>query len=170
MKLILLDRDGVINVATPWKFCHRWEDWEWTYRAPEAIKALTDAGYKLVIVTNQNGASNGNYTQTDYRALMGRAEINMRLRLNAVYYWPELVCACFHLPEENCSCRKPEIGFWPDKILPKYPNVDVSNSWMVGDRESDIEFGRRIGLNTAHIPLGYSSLHNFAETLLDKEI
>ena len=161
-KIVVMDRDGVINVATPWKYCHRAADWEWTYKAKEAFKLMVDAGYRLVINTNQSGIGEGHYTLVDYYDLMSWASTEVVAEFGTRKYWPELVVQCYHKASERCDCRKPRTGLWYDRILPRFHPIDMEQSWMVGDRDTDIEFGRRVGLSTAKIPEEYENLYQFA--------
>lgn len=168
-RLIVLDRDGVINVDHG--YIHRWEDWEWTPGAPFALRELKRAGYDTAIVTNQSGVGRGMYTVDDYFELMAEAKEDLFYQLgHQSGYWPTVVCACFHGPDEGCECRKPGIKFWTQEIEPAFAPIDLSQSWMVGDKDSDMAFGRAAGLQTAKIPDDYGSLHHFAEQLLNKRI
>lgn len=172
-KVIVLDRDGVINadVVHPdgRRYCSRWEDWKWTPGALEAMEALKRAFFRLAIVTNQNGIARGDYTEEAYNTLMQRAARDSRER-GFELAWPSIWVACYHGPEAGCQCRKPGTLLWDRWVQPYYDPVDLENSWMVGDRDTDIEFGRRIGLRTAKIPEQFSSLHSFAEHLLQQKI
>lgn len=177
----MLDRDGVINVDKG--HVYRIEDWEWTPGAPEAIREIRLAGYHVVIVTNQSGIGRGLFTEYDYIELMAAVRSN--------YYWhhfysgnpneaasfPTWTAHCFHTPDDHCQCRKPKTGLWATEIAPTY-NVVKDTSWFLDDKETNLDFGREIGVNLALIGDGedhddvrvFSSLHQFAEVLLKKEI
>lgn len=168
-RLIVLDRDGVLNVDHG--YVHRWDQWEWCQGAPFALRELKLAGYDTAIVTNQSGVGRGMYTENDYFELMSEAKADLFYQLgHQSGYWPTVVCACFHHPDEDSESRKPGTKFWTDEIEPAFTPVDLGHSWMVGDKESDMEFGRRCGLNTVKIPEDFGSLHHFAEQLLNKRI
>lgn len=172
-RVIVLDRDGVINedVVHPngRRYCSRWEDWKWTPGALEAMESLKRDHYRLAIVTNQNGISRGDYTKEDYNELMLQANDDAKTR-GFPLAWPSIWVGCYHGEEAGCQCRKPGTLLWEKWVQPFFDPVDLENSWMVGDRESDMEFGRRIGLKTAKIPEQFSSLHSFAEHLLARVI
>jgi D-glycero-D-manno-heptose 1,7-bisphosphate phosphatase len=179
----MLDRDGVINVDN--HYVHKIGDWEWTPGAPEAMRELRNAGYQLVIVTNQSGVGRGMHTAADYFDLM--------TEVRSDYYWhhfynghpgesksfPTWTAHCFHKPEDRCKCRKPKTGLWATDIAPAY-NVVKEASWFLDDKETNLDFGREIGVNLALIGEGkecaddtvtiFDSLHQFAEALLKKEI
>lgn len=189
-RLILLDRDGVINVDHG--YVHKPEDWEWCPGAPEAIQQLALAGYELFIVTNQSGVGRGMYTRDDFFELMAQVK--------RAYFWhlgpgapgntkfPSFPpAACWHHPDDGCDCRKPKTGLWRDEIEPLFlPPVGCGvihdQSWFVDDKFENLDFGREIGFNLAWItqaednvrePLDYEpfgSLHHFAETLLQRKI
>ena len=185
-RLIVLDRDGVINVD--YGYIGTVDRWEWCPGAPESIAALWDAGFWPIICTNQSGVGRGLFTADQYWDL--QAEIGHQ------YYWhfsragayhPQLsrnyptTVACFHKPEDNCNCRKPKLGLW-DEITRMFGRLDLANSWFLDDKFENLEFGRQIGLKLAWItttdddvrePLDYDvygSLHHFTETLLQKKI
>ena len=167
--MILLDRDGVINVDKG--YVHRWADWEWCSGAPFALRELKLAGYDTAIVTNQSGVGRGLFTENDYFELMSEAQADLFYQLgHQSGYWPTLACACFHRPDEFCKCRKPGLKHLETQIWPAFAPIDLSQSWMVGDKDSDMAFGAAAGLNCARIPDDYGSLHHFVEQLLNKRI
>jgi len=143
MKAVFLDRDGTINIDTG--YVHRPEDFVFTHRAAEAIKLLNDKGYKVIVISNQSGISRGYYTLSDTLAL--HDHINAELakigaEIDAFY-------VCPHLPDGNCECRKPK----PTLILRAAKRFDISlnDSWMIGDKSSDVECARNAGIRGAKI-------------------
>lgn len=168
-RLIVLDRDGVINVDKG--YVHHWDQWEWCPGVPFALRELKRAGYHTAIVTNQSGVGRGMFTVDDYFELMAQAKEDLFWKLkHQSGYWPTVVCACFHHPDDGCDCRKPGTKFWREQIEPAFGPVDLQQSWMVGDKSSDVVFGRAVGLNTVTIPEDYGSLHHFVEQLLNRRI
>lgn len=184
-RIILLDRDGVINVDHG--YVHKTDQWEWCPGAPEAIQQLTLAGYELVIVTNQSGVGRGLFTTDDYFELMHQVQqdyfwrIGFRNLKNTRFpTWPTAVC--WHHPDAGCKCRKPKTGLWYEEIAPLWDVVQRDQSWFVDDKFENLAFGREIGFNLAWItqdvdnvrePLDYEpfgSLHHFAESLLQRKI
>lgn len=183
-KLILLDRDGVINVDHG--YVHRIEDWEWCPGAPEAIRELQLDGYDVVIVTNQSGVGRGMFTECAFYELMATVVED--------YFWhfgvnvpgnisfPRFHAVCWHHPADGCGCRKPKTGLWYDNLQPLWDDVITHQSWFVDDNFENLGFGRELGFNLAWVtqvednvrePLDYepfTSLHHFAETLLQRSI
>jgi D-glycero-D-manno-heptose 1,7-bisphosphate phosphatase len=182
-KLIILDRDGVINVDRG--YVHKWEDWEWCDGAAEACLALLQAGWQLEIVTNQSGIGRGLFTVDDFTTLMQQVRRDFYNRL--VRRLPEseqVSCRflatnyfCQHIPDDRCKCRKPKTAFWRG-IKSVYRSI--SESWFVDDKLENLDFGRQAGSQLVWIgteatlePTDYvcfPSLHKFAEHLLGKEI
>ena len=136
---VFLDRDGVL-IENRSDYV---QDWSQVTILPETITALSsfhDAGFKIVIVTNQSAVGRGIITFDTVQ------EINDRLikiieknggRIDAVY-------VCPHKPEDYCNCRKPQPGllFQAARDL----SLDLSSSWMIGDAWSDLLAGQAAGL------------------------
>lgn len=130
-KAIFLDRDGVINVDKT--YVYQAEDFEFTQGAFEALRHFKKLGYLLIVVTNQSGIARGYYREEDFEALTHW--MNERLKeegivLDAIYH-------CSHAPEAMCACRKPESGMFEQAIHDF--DIDVAHSWMLGDKQSDLE-------------------------------
>jgi D-glycero-D-manno-heptose 1,7-bisphosphate phosphatase len=143
-KAVFLDRDGVINeVKTKRvKFVNKPEQFYFLEGVKEAVKLLTASGYQLFVVTNQGGVGLGylshEHLQTIHEYMVGELETAG----GKIY---EVSC-CTHKPHEGCACRKPEPGMILD-LSEKY-DLDLSSSFMIGDREPDIEAGRKAGCKT----------------------
>jgi D-glycero-D-manno-heptose 1,7-bisphosphate phosphatase len=140
-----LDRDGVLNVDVG--YAHRPDQIEWVLGAPEAVRRLNQAGYRVFVVTNQAGVARGLYEEQDVRDLMAwmverMAALGGRIDdWRASPYHPEFQAERFgHL----AHWRKPEPGMLQD-LMVKWP-TDRERSFIVGDRESDVEAGRRAGI------------------------
>lgn len=139
-KVIFLDRDGTINkdygyVKDPNKL-------ELLKGAVEGLLLFRDLGFKLIVITNQSGIGRDYYTLDDYHAVTDK--LNEKLKEHSIilddcYYCP-------HSPESNCACRKPSTGML-DKAIKKW-NVDLDNSFFIGDKQSDIQAGINIGVTT----------------------
>lgn len=128
-KAVFLDRDGTINVDHGYVF--RCEDFHLIPGAAEGMKLLQDAGYQLVIVTNQSGIARGYYTESQFLKLctyMNEMLSRYGIETIPLYYCP-------HLGEE-CNCRKPktELFYRAAKEL----DIDFAFSWAVGDKERDL--------------------------------
>lgn len=117
---------------------------------PPAVRRLNDAGWDVVVVTNQSGIGRGMYSEEDMRAV--NAEMIRQIevgggRIADVFYCP-------HRPDEGCRCRKPEIGMGLQAI--ERHHLDPEKCWMVGDKDADMEFGRRLGVRTVRVGGGMS--------------
>jgi len=137
---VFIDRDGVIVVDKG--YVHKIEDFEFIERVPQGLKKISDSGFKLIVVTNQAGIGRGHYTEGAYFSFM-RHIINELKKLGVkildFYHCP-------HHPDEKCECRKPKPGMIIKAI--KEHNVDVENSYMIGDKWGDMLAGRGAGLKT----------------------
>ena len=149
MAAVFLDRDGVIVVPqfrdrrsfAP----RRLEDFRFYPEAAASVQRLKRAGFLLVVVTNQPDVGNGLTPRSEVDAMH---EIMMReLSLDAVK-------ACFHGQADHCDCRKPKPGMILAAALEL--GIDLKKSFMVGDRNSDVEAGRAAGCTTVFIDLGYA--------------
>ena len=90
-------------------------------------------GYEIVIITNQSGIGRGYYSENDFTNLtnwMINEFKKNNVNILKVYYCP-------HTPDENCNCRKPKIGMIQQSLNDF--NIDLENSWLIGDKKSDIE-------------------------------
>jgi D-glycero-D-manno-heptose 1,7-bisphosphate phosphatase len=144
-RAVFLDRDGVINVDR--HYLHRTEDFEFIAGVPQALQRLQQAGWKLVVVTNQSGIARGMYTEDDYRRLTR----HMRALLAETGVTLDAVLHCPHLPDGPvaayciaCECRKPAPGMLVQAALRL--NLDLARSVMVGDKGSDLQAGRSAGV------------------------
>ncbi|RBQ29858.1 D-glycero-beta-D-manno-heptose 1,7-bisphosphate 7-phosphatase [Aliarcobacter vitoriensis] len=133
-KIVYLDRDGVIN--KDFGYVYEIEKFEFIDGVFEACKHFINLGYEIIIVTNQSGIGRDYYSKEDFIKLTQYMENEFRknhIDILKVYFCP-------HSPEQNCECRKPNIGM----ILQSLNDfdIDLNNSWLVGDKISDIECGK----------------------------
>ena len=148
-RAIFLDRDGVINypiVLLGKPYAPRFFNEFVLY--PDAIKSLQEfrlKGYVLVVVTNQPDIGHG---------LIDMSEIIQMHQYLERYIEIELIQICPHKQDEGCLCRKPKAGMLFDAA--KRMNIDLPNSWLIGDRISDIQAGNQAGVNTIFIDRGYA--------------
>ena len=144
-KVAFLDRDGVINRA-PDKGCYvlHWRQFQFADGALDMLKALANKGYRLVVVTNQQGVGKG---LMDAAAL---AAVHRNLcAASAAQGAPmDAVFSCPHLAVQDCPCRKPKPGLIHEALRRLPYSVDLSKSWMIGDSVRDIEAGAAAGLRT----------------------
>lgn len=144
-RAVLLDRDGVINVERA--YVHRVADFEFIAGTVSALVRLHQAGWKLVVVTNQSGIARGYYTEAQYEALT----THMREQLAQAGAPLDAVLHCPHLPDAEvaayrraCDCRKPAPGLVLQAA--QALSLDLSRCVLVGDKLSDIQAGRAAGV------------------------
>ena len=133
MKIIILDRDGVINHDSE-EFVKSVDEWEPIPGSIEAIANLTQAGYKVVVCTNQSGIGRGLYSMevlNDIHEKMHRLVEQEGGKISAIFLCP-------HKPDDNCSCRKPKPTMILE-IIDRYNIDNVNNLMMVGDSNRDLE-------------------------------
>ena len=131
IKTIFLDRDGVINEEVNYLF--KKQDFKFIDGVFEACKYFLDMDYEIIIVTNQSGISRGYYTLKDYQILTNWITLQFNkksIKLLDIFHCP-------HGPGYTCDCRKPKPGMFL-KAKAKH-NTDMEKSWMIGDKETDIE-------------------------------
>jgi D-glycero-D-manno-heptose 1,7-bisphosphate phosphatase len=132
MKLVILDRDGVINQDSD-EYIKSPEEWLPLPGALEAIARLNQAGFRVAVATNQSGVGRGLYDMATLNAMhekMHKAANRVGARIDAVFYCP-------HLEHVDCVCRKPKPGMLID-IGARF-NVDLKNVSMVGDTATDMQ-------------------------------
>jgi len=148
-KAIFLDRDGVINKEI--SYISNPDDFEFIEGSIEALKILEEKNFLLIVITNQAGIARGYYTEEMLKKIhnkMTRILKQNNIVLDDIFYCP-------HHPDFTgpCDCRKPEPGMIL-KAQIKH-NIDLTNSYMVGDTLSDIETGKKANCKTALVLTGY---------------
>ena len=132
-KAVFLDRDGIINQDR--SYVYKIEDFSFCEGIFDALRHFQTLGYKLIIVTNQSGIGRGYYTENDFEILsrwMCDRFLNEGICIDAVYHCP-------HSPDAGCLCRKPLTKLF-DEAIKKF-DIDATHSWMIGDKQSDIDAG-----------------------------
>jgi D-glycero-D-manno-heptose 1,7-bisphosphate phosphatase len=148
IKTIFLDRDGVINKEIHHLF--KIEDFVFLDGVFEACLNFQKLGYKIIIITNQSGIARGLYSENDY-SILTKWMIN-KFKKRKIYILDEFHCP--HLPNYNCDCRKPMPGLL-NKAKAQY-HIDMSKSWMIGDKETDIKAANASGIdNTILVRSGH---------------
>lgn len=148
---VFLDRDGTLNVEK--HYLHRYDDWEWIPGAVDAVRALNRSGFVVVVVTNQAGIARGYYDEASVQQLHARVDRDLAAVGAAIdaYY------LCPHHPDYgarlDCACRKPAPGMVMRAA--EEHGIDLASSWMIGDRESDMEAARRCGVRPLLVATGY---------------
>ncbi len=139
MKAFFLDRDGVIN--HDYNYVSTIENFKFIDGIFEMLRRIQAHNYLIFIVTNQSGIGRGYYSEGDFFNLT-HWMINEFKKESILI---EKVLYCPHIPNQNCTCRKPRTGLI-DKILKDFP-LNLKDCWMVGDKESDIELAMNSGIS-----------------------
>ena len=142
-KCIFLDRDGVLNVDRV-DYVYRMEEFIIPPGVGEALRALKDAGYLLVIITNQSGIAKGVYKREDVYMINQAIQDGTGVELDDIYFCP------YHEKFDSHSLTRKPGSLMIEKAAAKY-EVDMDASWMVGDHERDITAGTRAGLRTIRL-------------------
>lgn len=180
MKTIILDRDGVINQDSD-DFIKGPDEWIPIPGSLEAIARLCQAGYRVVVATNQSGLARGLFDQDTLDTIHRKMETEIERhggRLEGIYYCP-------HGPDDGCSCRKPQPGLLLQ--IAHDLQIDLGQAIAVGDSLRDLQAAAAVGarpvlvltgkgrLTLDQIPQGqdilaYQNLADFVETLIAKPI
>ncbi len=152
-KAVFLDRDGVINKEVG--YLHKSKDFKFIDGVFEACQYFQTLGYKLIVITNQSGISRGYYQEADFHSLTKWMLVQFEkqgINILDVFFCP-------HGPDSNCECRKPQPGMLLS-ARGKF-NIDMKNSWMIGDKEADISAANSAGINNTVL---VKSGHNIDES------
>jgi len=160
MKVIFLDRDGVINEYPGDKeYVKSWKEFRFLIDIKPALKKLACHGFKLFIISNQAGVARGVYSKEELGLITKNmlAELNQKGEIiSGVYY-------CTHHKELNCSCRKPRTGLVElaiAKLKKEGCDIELGKSYFIGDTLSDIETGKAAGLKTILVFSGKEKAEN----------
>lgn len=137
-KVVFFDRDGVINNNGHY-YTYKWKDFSFNTGVIETMLELQNEGYEFIVISNQSGIAKGLYSIIDVEKL--HEQVNQFLKKDNIrileYYY------CTHHPDfSNCLCRKPSSLLF-EKAIARF-NIDVSQSWMVGDQPRDIEASEKV--------------------------
>lgn len=138
MKLVILDRDGVINHDSP-SFVKNPAEWVALPGSLEAIARLSQAGWRVVIASNQSGLARGLFNMEALNAMHAK----MRIELTQLGGHIDSIFICPHGPDDNCLCRKPKPGMFHD-IARRY-DVSLKNVPAVGDSLRDLQAAAEAG-------------------------
>lgn len=153
-RAVFLDRDGTISAEVGYiNHLSRFQIYPYT---AQAIRLLNESGWLAILVTNQAGVARGYFQEELVKAVHEHLQKELEsegARLDGIYY-------CAHHPTVgqppyrlDCDCRKPKPGLV--KRATSDLDIDLQNSWMIGDRFSDIELARNAGLKAAFVLSGY---------------
>ena len=150
-KAVFLDRDGTINVDTG--FTHKIHQFE--KGAIEGLQLLQNSDYKLIIITGQSGIGRGYYTEEDYFKFMQYMYSQLRrngIKIDKDYFCPHHPTEAIGEYKINCNCRKPKIGML-EQAAQDF-DIDLLESWVIGDKTDDIEMGIRACCKTILVKTG----------------
>ena len=161
-RAVFLDRDGVLTRERP-DYVKTAEELEILPGIEAPLLEIKKLGFRIIIITNQSVVGRGLTTDREM------ARINDKLRtelarfgcsIDGIYYCP-------HRPEEMCNCRKPEPGL----ILRAASDlgIDTASSWMIGDKDLDVEAARRAGCRGIRIPTNLGGLKDAVRTIVIAE-
>lgn len=136
-KAVFVDRDDTLAKDIP--YCDDPDRFSVFPDVPAAVSRLNDAGFLVIVITNQSGIGRGYFDES----ALGRVHAKMLSQISEGGGRIDDIFFCPHMPEDNCSCRKPEIGMGLAAVE-KY-DIDVGSSYMIGDADKDIQFGERLG-------------------------
>jgi len=142
---LFLDRDGVINHEKKEDYIRNWSEFNFYTESLEALPILAQKFSRIIITTNQKGIGKGWMTDADLALIhenMTNQIIELGGRIDAIFYCSDL---------DNASInRKPQPGM-AFQAKDAFPSIDFSKSMMVGNRMSDMEFGRNAGMHTVYL-------------------
>ena len=145
---VFIDRDGTLIEEV--NFLARVEDLRIFAFTAKAIELLKARGFLVIVVTNQSGIGRKIYDEAAMNAIHERMQHSLGDAIDAFYFCP-------HLPDDGCRCRKPGLGMI-DAARRDF-DIDMSRSWMIGDKKIDVETGFNGGMRTAMVRTGYGSAH-----------
>ena len=145
MNVVFLDRDGTIIVEPPDEQIDSLEKLELIPGAIEGLRLLRDSGFELVLVTNQDGLGTDRFPQSSFDA--PQEKLLGILRGEGITFSRIFICP--HTPADQCSCRKPKTGLVATYL--KENTLDLQRTFTIGDRETDVQFGKTIGCQTIRL-------------------
>ncbi|HNU86153.1 MAG TPA: HAD family hydrolase [Syntrophales bacterium] len=151
---VFLDRDGTISEEV--NYLSRMEQLRLYPQTLEAIRLITDAGMKAVVVTNQSGIARGYFTEDFVRSVHDRINELLRAggaRIDGFYVCPHHPVYGNGIYKQDCDCRKPKPGLLLQAAAEL--DIDLARSYMVGDMLKDIEAGKNAGAKGVLVRTGY---------------
>jgi len=147
-RAIFVDRDGTIIHDAD--YCSDPSQVKLLDGAAAALRKLKNAGYKIIVITNQSGIGRGFFSEKQYRAV--EAEVSRQLGnglIDATYFCPDA-------PGQPSKCRKPQPGMVLDAA--RDHDVDLSRSFLIGDKEIDAECARNAGVRAIRVRTGFDKM------------
>ena len=156
-KVVFVDRDGVINVDLIGDYIKSWDEFRFHENVVEGLKRLTEAGYKIILISNQAGVGDGQYSEADlwdiHKKMTGTLK-EKGVQIYAAYF-------CLHGKNAGCECRKPKVGLFR-QATQNGLLFDKARTYFVGDKSTDVEAGKNFGLKTILVRTGYGRDHEAA--------
>lgn len=156
MRAVFLDKDGTLIEDVPYNIDP--ERIRLTPGAAEGLYLLHVAGYRLIVISNQSGVARGYFPEKALRAVEGRVRellAEFEVPLTAFYYCPHHPAGVVPRYSMACDCRKPAPGLLLRAA--REHNIDLAQSWLIGDILDDIEAGRRAGCATVLLDNGHET-------------
>ena len=152
-RYVFVDRDDTVAKNVP--YCDSPEKFHLFPGIPSQIRRLNEAGFLVIMITNQSGINRGLFTEETLSKI--HEKMTSELRSEGAYI--DKIFHCPHRPDENCRCRKPNtlLGEWAIEEF----GIDVSESYMIGDSDADMEFGKRLGCT----PIRIDGDHSFKDAV-----
>ncbi|MEN9464174.1 MAG: hypothetical protein RL217_355 [Pseudomonadota bacterium] len=147
MKLIILDRDGVLNQDSD-DYIKSVDEWIPLPGSMEAVGRLYQAGYQLAVATNQSGLARGYFSLTDLEAMHAKMAALAQARGGRFAH----IAYCPHGPDSQCACRKPLPGLIHE--IENALQTSAKGAWLVGDSIRDLEAGREAGCQPVLVRTG----------------
>jgi len=138
---LFLDRDGVINLKLDGEYVKNIDQFEFISGVKTSISKLSKIFKRILIVTNQQGIAKRIMSDKDLDALHEYMLLELEQNggvIDKIYYCP-------HLSSENCSCRKPNPGMIQQALI-DFPDIKLAHSYLIGDSDTDILAGNKMGL------------------------
>lgn len=150
VKALILDRDGCLNEDT--MYPHKVEDFKLLSGVIEGLKKLSKE-FIFVIITNQSGIGRGIFTKEEMDLFNQKLIDELKkenIEIKKIYHCP-------HTPEEVCDCRKPSTKYI--KQAAKEFDIDIKESWAIGDHPHDVEMGIKAGSRSIYLLTGHGKRH-----------
>jgi D,D-heptose 1,7-bisphosphate phosphatase len=155
-RAVFLDRDGTINVEVG--YLSRPEDFALIEGSAQAVRCFNEAGFLVVVVSNQSGVARGYFGEQDVKKVnekMARELERFGARLDAIYYCPHYPEGVVEEYRRECDCRKPGPGMI--RLAEKELGIDVPNSYVVGDHRGDIVLAKNVGARSILVITGHGA-------------
>jgi D-glycero-D-manno-heptose 1,7-bisphosphate phosphatase len=150
-RIVFLDRDGVINKNPVYRdYIKNPSEFKFMPGSRMAIRMLNEAGFRVIIISNQTGVGKGLYSKEDLKNITEK----MLKGLERSKAKLDKICYCIHHPDAGCDCRKPRTGMFKKAV--KKIEFDHKNSFFVGDTERDTLAGKNFGVKVVAALSGYN--------------